>query len=490
MKRTGGFRWVSVVAMIALVGTAACSGGPLPTAGGTASPGATVADLPSSGASSSPEVDAKTGKTKKGPKKGSPAGTSQEHTTGTTVSASGETVSNEEQAERSRKLAKGLPPVNLWPEATAQMGFTDDKIVFCSHAALTFAQVFDTRIEDLNIYWEMVNASGGIYGRRVEMTYEDDAYRPDQAVTAAEACKAKNPFILFGGIGFDQIPAVRAWNEQSQNRLLYIHHMARQDLEKQYSFSFFPSVEQAGTFAARWLMSAHSGDVIGAVWRQSEAWEPGHTTFKSTLESAGLELAADLPVQKDQAVYTQQIAELQSQNVETVFLWENALGATEFIAQAKRQDYHPTYVVFPFQLETDTLQEDSLDPPMEGVAFWPPYAPGVRGGPYAPYTDEIIKFEAAINEYATADEGNDILFMTWLAYKQMHQLLLDCGPDCDRNRLVALMISGRHKAVSPNCPFDFTANGHVAGLTGNIFKAIDVDGYGAAWAPFKTCVRI
>jgi ABC-type branched-subunit amino acid transport system substrate-binding protein len=483
-------RWMSVVVLIALVVGTACSGGPPPEAASDVDSGEILTEDSGLGKGEAKKGQGKVGKAggnKKGPRgKGVP----KDALDGNTVSASGQVISEKEQAERARKLARGLPKVNMWPESTAQMGFTDDQITLCGHAALTFAEAFDTRPEDINVYWSMVNDNGGVYGRNVQLTIEDDAYRPDNAVQAAERCKAKDPFMLIGGIGFDQIPAVRAWNEQEQNRLLYVHHIAREDLSKKYSFSFLPSVEQSGVLAAEWILEKHRSKKIGVLWRQSEAWQPGHKTFLSRAKNGGADIVADLPVQKDQAVYTQQIRELQLQGAETVFVWENALAAIELIRQAKSQNYHPTWLVFPFQIMTDTLGRDTLEPPVEGIAMWPAYVPGASGGPFAPYADEIRRFEAAQREYGRASKGNDILWMTWLAMKQLHQWLLDCGPNCDRNRLVALLIAGRHKAVAPNCPVDFTVNQHIGGFFGNIFRAADVSGYGPGWVQTKTCVRI
>lgn len=413
-----------------------------------------------------------------------------DHVQGTTVSASGQTVSEKQQARRSRRLARGLPDVNLWPQSTEQMGFLEDRIVMCTHAALVFADVFDVHREDLNIYWEWVNDHGGIFGRRVQMTYEDDSYRPDKAVESAERCKAKKPFILLGGLGFDQIPAVRAWNEQKQNHFLYIHQHAYEDFSKKYSFSFVPSVNQMGRLGAKWILAKHRKEKIGAVYRQSESWEPGHTAWLARMKRAGKKPVADLAVQKDQTVYTQQIAELKAKGATTVFLWENALVAIEIVKQAKNQDYHPTWLMFPFQLETDTLGRDSLNPPMEGIANWPAYVPHYTKGPMKPYAGEIRRFEAALRKYGRARNPNDILWLTWLGFKQLHQLLLDCGPNCDRNRTVALLISGRHKAVAPNCPFDFTRNQHVGGVMGSIFRTFDAPGYGPGWMQTHSCVRI
>ncbi len=449
-------RWIAVMALMALVVSAACSGEPRPEAA------AEPASAESPGVSEDGVADAgdtskKSGTTKKGgggssgggattSSGGSSVGGSPTYTppAGPSVDASGNAVDTKAQIRRSEKLEKKLPDVNLWPASTSRMGITDDTITFCFHAALTYADVFDTRVEDLNSYWEAVNANGGVYGRNVQVTFEDDAYRPDDAVQAAERCKAKEPFVLGGGIGFDQIPAVRAWNEQENNRFLYLHHIAQEDHSKQYSYSFLPTVEQSGTLAARMILKKHRSQDIGAIWRQSDSWQPGHKTFLSTMERGGVELVADLPVQKDQAVYSQQINALSTSGAEVVFVWENALAATEIIKQAKAQNYSPIWVVFPFNLTADTLGDDSLNPKLEGIAVgWRAYSPGIHNGPFKSYAGEIKRFEAALDKYGTAQKGNDILWMTWMGFKQLHQLLLDCGPDCDRNQMVALIDLGR-----------------------------------------------
>lgn len=359
-----------------------------------------------------------------------------------------------------------LPNVTLFSPEEERVGLTDNQITLCTHAALVFADAFDTKIPDLNVFWDWVNDNGGIYGRKVAMSYEDDAYAPDTAVQAATRCKAKNPFMLLGGIGFDQIPAVRNWAEQ--NRMLYLHHIARLDLSKQFSFSFQPSVEQVGAMAAQWILQAHRNEKIGVVWRQSANWQPGYQTFKDTLVSAGVNLVADLPVQQNQAVYSQQIVQLQQSSAEVVFLWENALASTEFSRQSKSQGYDPTLVMFPFNLETDTLGEESLHPPFEGIATWPAYSPNMDEGPYA---SERKEFEAALKKYGSGARGNDILWMTWLGWKQVYQWFLDCGPDCTRNKMVALLIANTQKPVVPTCGLDFSKNGHVGGYQGTVFEA-------------------
>ena len=362
-----------------------------------------------------------------------------------------------------------LPTVNLFSPDENRVGINANQITLCMHAALVLADAFDTKIPDLDIFWDWVNDNGGIYGRKVAISYEDDAYAPDTAVRAAENCRAKNPFMLMGGIGFDQIPAVRNWAEQ--NRMLYLHHIARLDLQKQFSYSFQPSVEQVGAMAAQWIIQAHRNRRIGVVWRQSANWQPGYQAFKETLASAGVNLVADLPVQQNQTAYNAQIVALQQSGAEVVFVWENALASTELTRQSISQGYKPTWLMFPFNTQTDTLGEDSLHPPFEGIATWPAYSPNMDSGAYASYGAEIREFESALKKYGSGARGNDILWMTWLGMKQIYQLLLDCGPDCTRNKIVALLIANTQKPVVPTCGFDFSKNGHIGGYQGSVFQA-------------------
>lgn len=399
------------------------------------------------------------------------------------------------------KPVTGLEPADLFTAAEDRIGITDDKIVLCVHAALSLSTVFNISQESLNVYWEYVNQElGGVYGRRIEISYTDDNYgnQPQDVRNAYDGCKARNPFIMMGGIGFDQIPQVRAWAEEDHQ--LYIHHIAREDPSKKYAFSYLPSVEDVGRLAGEWIVKAHRNDSIGVIWRNSEHWEPGHKAFKAALAKQNMRAEKDLPVQKSASVYSTQIRELANANIETVFIWENALAAIEIIRQAQDQGYTPQWVVFPFNLMSDTLGEDTIDPvPVEGIATWAPYMPGVQNpvskaytrgkidGPFKIYADLIKEFERQHNRYAPGENRDDIVFMTWAAWAQLHKLLLQCGKDCTRNKIVALLQSGQHKMDAPGCPIDFSRS-NVGSHSVMVFRAFhdpEIDRYG--WREIEHC---
>lgn len=394
------------------------------------------------------------------PGAGAPAGNPS--ATSSPVGATGSGTSN---AGGTGGTAQPIRDANLYSGADNTRGITPDQIVMCAHAALIFAQAFDIRPEDLNVYWTDLNARGGIFGRKVTMTFEDDAYSPSQAVTAAENCKAKNPFLLMGGIGFDQIPAVRAWAEA--NKMLYFHHMAVEaGLQgKQYSFTGLPSVDATGRAFGEYLTAKYNDKKLGIVWRRSENWEPGYRAGKTYLDSKGAQIVADLPVNKDQSVFTQEIIALRDRGAEVVWLWENALVAAEFIQQAKNQGFRPQkWVVFPFQTTLDVVGPE----PIDGVAAWSAFTQGgFKEYEEHGYGAEIARFEAAYAKHRPGVKTNDILWQTWVGFKGMHDMFERCGPQCTRNRMAGIMLSGLKATVPPNCPVDYTRpnsfGGHLGG---------------------------
>lgn len=398
------------------------------------------------------------------------------------------------------KPVTGFKPATLYTAAEDRIGITDDKIVLCIHAALSLSSVFNISQKSLNVYWEYVNKElGGIYGRKIEITYTDDNYgnRPEDVRTAYEGCKAKNPFMLMGGIGFDQIPSVRAWAEQDHQ--FYVHHIAREDASKKYAFSYLPSVEDVGRISGEWITSQYRSKKIGVLWRDSEHWEPGHRTFKAALAKDNMTTVADVPAQKSASVYTTQIQALKDKGAEVVWIWENALAAIEIIRQAQDQNFTPKWVVFPFNLMSDTLGEDTVSPvAIDGIATWAPYFPGAQNpatkayqpgkvdGPFARYANIIKQFELQHTRYASGENRDDIVFMTWAGWAQIHKLLLQCGRDCTRNKAVGLLQSGKHTVQAPGCPLDFSRR-NVGGYQANVFRAFKSSDGRYGWEETRHC---
>ena len=382
----------------------------------------------------------------------------------------------------------------LFTAAEENIGITDKQITLCAHAALTYGAAFNTSDADFNVYWSAVNDAGGVHGRQVVVSYENDDYKADKAQEAARACKAKNIFMLIGGIGFDQIPAVRNWAET--NRMLYMHHTATVNGTKGQRFSFapLPSVERTGEAFGQLYVKKYKGKKIGIIKREGDNWEPGVDAFKAYLGShGGGKVVAEAGVPQNKGNYTEDILKMKNAGAEVVWIWENALGATQIVKQIKAQNYRPNMMLFPFNLTAQTLDDDAFNPTLDGVAMFTAYSRGDYSGPFASYADDIKQFEAQYRKYRPSADlggvGGDLLFLNWQAQKSLHAQLLLCGKDCNRNRFVDVLESYKGRPTSSVCPLDFTAGNHRQGSDKLVFMETYRSPSGKAnWRNTQACV--
>jgi len=506
MSRT---RWqrgaCALIAALALSSAAACSSAPVPpnalaadgssttnggsaTTGGTApatgtsAPGTTGGSAPVSGPGLAPA-----GGTTGGTTGGATGGGTATGTTGTTGALGGTTGGG-----TGTKVA--APRSTLFTPAEDRIGITKDSITLCVHAALTYAQAFGTKDTDFNVFWQALNTEkGGIFGRKVNVTYENDNYTPTDAVTAATKCKAKNPFMLLGGIGFDQIPAVRNYVEQ--NHMFYLHHTATINGTKgqKYSFTELPTVERLGQAFAQLAGSKYKGAKIGIIERDSANWSPGVAAFKSVAGKYGVKVVADNKVAQNKGNYTQDLLDMKNAGADVVWIWLNALESTQLLKQAKAQNFNPHWLLFPFNLTSQTLDNDAMNPPLDGVAMYPAYSKGDYAGTFSSYAADMKEFEAQYAKYDSGADlsgiGGDLLFLNWVGQKALAVQLAQCGKDCTRNRMVDVLEGYTGQApTKTSCPLDFRGDGHRGSVDVNFMTTYRSPSGKVNWRNTTACV--
>jgi ABC-type branched-subunit amino acid transport system substrate-binding protein len=382
----------------------------------------------------------------------------------TTTTKSGKTtttVSKPAPAKQTVAAAKST----LFTPAEDSIGISKDEITICAHAALTYAQAFGTKDTDFNVFWQALNTEkGGIFGRKVNVTYENDNYTPTDAVAAATRCRAKNPFMLLGGIGFDQIPAVRNYVEQ--NHMFYLHHTATINGTKgqKYSFTELPTVERSGEAFAQLAGSKYKNAKVGIIERDSANWAPGVEAFKKIAPKYGIKVVVDNKVAQNKGNYTQDILDMRNAGADVVWIWLNALESTQLLKQAKAQNFNPKWMLFPFNLTSQTLDSDAMNPPLDGVAMYPAYSNKDYSGSFSSYAEDMKEFEAQYAKYDSGADltgiGGDLLFLNWVGQKALAAQFTQCGPSCTRNRMVDVFESYAGQApTKTSCPIDFRGDG-------------------------------
>lgn len=89
-------------------------------------------------------------------------------------------------------------------------GVTESTIKIGVHAPVTGAAAIPATSFERGVgaYFEYMNKRGGFHGRKVEVVFRDDQFRPDVAVQRCrEMAETEKVFAIFGGAGSDQIEA-------------------------------------------------------------------------------------------------------------------------------------------------------------------------------------------------------------------------------------------------------------------------------------------
>jgi branched-chain amino acid transport system substrate-binding protein len=382
---------------------------------------------------------------------------------------------------------------NLFNAKANLRGITSNTVTVCGHAPLTLGYAINTKPEDELVFWNYLNANGGIYGRKFNVTLEDDQYTATGGVPAAQKCAAKNPFMIFGALGSDVIPPVRQWAEQNKELYLYGFTVRAGSEKFRYSFTNTISSEDLSSVIADLASDKLPGKKVGIVWRNSSNFQPARDRFIAEVKKRGGDVVADVPVAQNQGSYSQEILTLQQKGAEVVYVLEDAFTQLAIIRQGKSQQYNPHWMVFGFNVQTKGLGNDALNPPLMGSNLAPPYECHHFTGPYASYGAEIKVFEAAYAKYSPNTDlcgiAGDVAWQSWVEFKNMAGLFVACGRDCTRNRFAGVMESGYAGTTGAACAVNFSGDGHHGGFRADLFEAYAVSSGNAGWRPIRRCVK-
>lgn len=335
-----------------------------------------------------------------------------------------------------------------------RIGITGNAIKFCLHGPQKILPLVGvTSLDDLNVYWNVVNNAGGVHGRKVTVSFQDDQNTADGLKTAFANCRNDGAFSIISATPWvDILTAARA--EAERTRSLYYFNVASETPERSYSYSPFISIEDAGRFGAQWILKAHAGKQIGIVTQRGSVYGKGRSPFQQTLAARGAKPAFAVQTEKDQGNYRDQIDELNGK-ADVVFVLDDPLASTAMIKQAAQIGYRPQWVLLEqFNLTTDTLGPDALGlRPIEALSLWPPYRSGDYGARYARYGDEVRKFEEAFQRYRGRPANSDAAWVFWAWWRVVDSALQQCGRDCTRNRFIA---TPKWNASPFSCPINFS----------------------------------
>jgi branched-chain amino acid transport system substrate-binding protein len=173
-------------------------------------------------------------------------------------------------------------------------GVTADSIKIGVHAPVTGAAAIPQSSFEraVGVYFDAVNRKGGIFGRKIEVVFEDDQFRPDVARTKCkELAEQDQVFLLIGGAGADQIDSCARYAAEAGVPYLSAGvHETRPgqtplgDLSTYFALSL--TYDQQVPMLARLYKSLHDGDKVVVITADNDSLNGYHDKAVSALRSA------------------------------------------------------------------------------------------------------------------------------------------------------------------------------------------------------------
>jgi branched-chain amino acid transport system substrate-binding protein len=159
---------------------------------------------------------------------------------------------------------------------TATPGVTKTQIVLGATGPLTGSESqYEPVLSGAKAYFDYVNAHGGVYGRKIVYTIEDDQYDPAQTVSLTQKLvEQEGVFAIFNSIGTEHSIAVRQYLNDHKVPQLFVGSGAtaigNEHAKYPWTIVLLPSFTGEGAIYGRLIAKDHPKAKIGVLYEGDE----------------------------------------------------------------------------------------------------------------------------------------------------------------------------------------------------------------------------
>lgn len=188
------------------------------------------------------------------------------------------------------------------------------------------------------VYFNRINASGGVNGRKIVVNYLDDGYEPSRAAdNARKMIEEQKVFALFNFHGSPIAKAVLPIVEKSRLPFLF-PNTGLDELRNPVNPHIF--TVRGGFFEESERMVKHAVDVlkkksIGVFYQDDAFGIAGKNGIAKALSTRGLHVAQSASYKRNELKVVEQAKELMKAKVDVVFIWAVFKQGAHFIKTAR-----------------------------------------------------------------------------------------------------------------------------------------------------------
>jgi ABC-type branched-subunit amino acid transport system substrate-binding protein len=374
-------------------------------------------------------------------------------------------------------------------------GVTATSITLGSHQPLTgpVAPGYSEIAPAVKAMFQYINAKGGVNGRTINYTYEDDAYNPSQTATVVrKLVEQNNVFGILNGLGTPTHQQVQGFLNSQKVPDLFVASgcVCWNDTTKYpYTTGYQTNYEIEGRILGNYINNNFKGQKVGYLLQNDDVGTGGAAGLDKEIPPSQV-TKQSYDVTSLSGPLTNQMSALQAAGAKVVVLFSVPAATALALLAAAQLGYHPQYVASSINADKGTLV-GLLSSFSKGAAGASLLSGFLTAGYLPSYSDTANPwnqlFKKIHDQYDTGNPfDNNAMYGMAVGYN-FYQLLQKAGKNVTRSSLLSAL-NGADLSGPGLLPLTFSSSDH-RGYEGEQMARFDssgVTGFGPIYKALET----
>jgi branched-chain amino acid transport system substrate-binding protein len=288
-------------------------------------------------------------------------------------------------------------------------------------------------------YFEMLNAQGGINGRKISFTQLDNAYSAPKAVEQSrKLVEDVGVLAEVGTIGTAPNVAIQKYLNSKQVPQLFITAGGRRFNDPKnfpWTVPLYPDFETEGRVIAQYILKTKPDARIGVLYQNDDYGKDYVKGLRAGLGEKASQIVLQVSYELSDPTIDSQIVQLKAAGIDTLIEQSAAKAAAQSIRKAHELDWHPLHIIGASTASVETvLKPAGLDASKGLVTTQFLKQPG---DPAWANDDEVKAYKSFLAKYASSANPDD--YSVLVAYMNVNALttvLKKCGDELTRENLI------------------------------------------------------
>ena len=288
-------------------------------------------------------------------------------------------------------------------------------------------------------FMDMINAEGGVNGRKINFISYDDAYSPPKAIEQArKLVESDEVLFIFQSLGTPSNSAIMKYMNAKKVPQLFVASGATKFGDPKnfpWTMGFQPNYQSEGRIYAKYIRDKFPDSKIAVFWQNDDAGKDQFKGLKDGLGDKANMIIADKSYEVSDPSIDSQIVALHDSGADIFFSWAAPKGSAQAIRKVGELGWKAKF----FLANTATSVASVLKP--AGLE----YSKGIISTAYLkdptdPTWDKdpaVVKWRAFMEKYyPDGDKANANNIYGYVQAEAMAQVLKQCGDNLTRDNVM------------------------------------------------------